>query len=79
MKKKSIQKKGNLFDLYVSLDEEELQKVKRIQTESVFFVILVKLINRKYKFNSKEFHGEMSLKLCKYPSAARRYHYYCHY
>ena len=71
--------KGNLFDLYVSSDEEELQKVKSVQTESVFFMILVKLINRKYEFNLKEFHGEMSLKLCKYPSAVSGYHYYCHY
>ena len=38
-------KKGDLFDLCVSLNEEELQKVKSVQTESVFFMILVKFIN----------------------------------
>ena len=77
-KKKFVRKKGNLFNLYASLNEWDLQKVKIIQTESVFFMILVKLFHRKnnHKFYSKEFDGEMSVKLYKYPSAVRRYHYY---
>ena len=55
-----------------------------------FFMILVKLSHKKiiydiskalsqkkfYKFHSKELHGEMSVKLYKYPSAVRGYQYY---
>ena len=48
VQEKIYSKKGNLFDLHVSLNEEELQKVKSVQTESVFLMILVKFINRKY-------------------------------
>ena len=48
MQEKVYSKKGNLFDLYISLNEEELEKVKSVQTESVFLMILVKFINRKY-------------------------------
>ena len=72
-KKKFIRKKGKFFDLHASLNESELQKVKSVQTELVFFMILVKF------FHSKEFHGEMSVKLYKYQSAVRRYHYYRNY
>ena len=50
-KKKFIRKKGNLFDLYVSLNEWELQKVKSVQIESVFLMILVKLFHRKNVIN----------------------------
>ena len=72
-KKKFIRKKGKFFDLHASLNESELQKVKSVQTELVFFMILVKF------FHSKEFHGEMSVKLYKYQSAVRGYHYYRNY
>ena len=48
MQENIYSKKGDLFDLCVSLNEEELQKVKSVQTESVFFMILVKFINWKY-------------------------------
>ena len=51
MKKKFIWKKLNLFDLRASLNEWGLQKVKSVQTESVFFMILVKFFRRKNFIN----------------------------
>ena len=55
--KKFIWKKWNLFDLRASLNEWELRKVKSIQTESVFFMILVKFFHRKnfINFSQKNF------------------------
>ena len=50
-KKKFMRKKGNLFDLYASLNEWELQKVKSVHIESVFLMILVKLFHRKNVIN----------------------------
>ena len=47
-KKKFIRRKGNLFDLYASLNEWELQKVKSVQAESVslgFFISFFKAIS----------------------------------
>ena len=51
MKKRFIRKKRNLFNIYASLNKWKLQNVKSVQTESVFFMILVKLFHRKNFIN----------------------------
>ena len=72
-KKKFIRKKGNLVDLYSSLNEWELQNAKSVQAESVFFMMLVKLFHRKnfINFIQKNFMEKSVVKLYKYPSAVR--------
>ena len=50
-KKKFVRKKANLFNLYASLNEWELQKVKSVQIESVFFYDISKTLSQKNFIN----------------------------
>ena len=58
-----------------------IAKSKRCSNRTSFLYDISKALSWKkfHKFHSKEFHGEMSVKLYKYPLAVRGHRYYRNY